>query len=222
MDAVATDYDKWLLARGLSQQMSDTKKGPENFWKDVLGEKNHTDVIQSVQDNPDTLRLVRSMTGSGSDRDHIEELLGAIHTLAFSKMLYESKDASTAAKEAVNAVASNYQFVGAARIPNQFYDDTRQLMTDRVRNITSDNIAIPKGYGGLGQPSAASYVSGLRSNPTWLTTKNEDGVVLIDNRLQPVLDKNGNPIRVTFGEKAEKRYLPTVTPAEQLNMGVQP
>jgi hypothetical protein len=67
--------------------------------------------------------------------------------------------------------------------------------------LSIDNVTIPNGFGKLGQPSPDLYIAQIKANPSWVTDKMDDGVVMVDGAGRRVLDKTGNPIKIMFTDQ---------------------
>lgn len=198
MDMLDAPKDKWLLARGLTEQYNG-KKSQENFWKDVVGEKQFNEIQKAIREDPTMTKVMTSFLNSNAGHSQVKAMVESLDTLAFSKKAFETS--GNPAGEAIKAAFGNYSFVGTARVPNKVYDSVSQNAAELRLSLAMDNITIPNGYGGNGQPSREVYLAKARGNPSWITTAKEDGIMpIVDG--QVVKDINGTPLVVKFGKPA--------------------
>lgn len=224
MEAMDDPRDKWMLARGLTEQDTASAKAPpgeaaarkESFWEGYVGTKQYHQVRDVIRSDPTVRKFMVSMFNSKASGSQANSLMGAIDTLAYSKMVFDPSingDPTEAANAAVKSALGHYEFMGTARIPTSVFDNVSTNAAAVVRNLNLDNVSVPKGFGGVGEPTADSYVSAqVKANPSWMTTPKEDAIQLIDSAGRAVLDKVGNPITVKFGD-VKAKPTPQPTPA---------
>lgn len=201
--------DAAMLSRALTEQTSAKlgDKGVEAYWENTLPRtpgvtSPYQAVRQSIREDDTVRQFELSMRNANASGAQINGLIGAIDTLGFGRLQYGADtDPATAAKNAVQAALGHYSFgLNGARIPNSVADTVIGNATHMLNTLTVNDIAVPKGVGGIGQPTADQYLSFIKNSPTWFTTPKEDAVQLVDPGGRLVRDKSGNPLTIKFGD----------------------
>jgi hypothetical protein len=205
--------DQYLLARGLNAQTTaQAKLGPgetasknESFWRNIVGTQQYDAIRNGIRANDDIRKFRLSILNAGGSGAQVDSLMGAIDSLALSKYAFDPSGATStdgAANYAVNAaINSKYEWLGNARVPHTAFNTVSGNAEVIRQGLSIDNVTIPNGFGKLGQPSPDLYIAQIKANPSWVTDKMDDGVVMVDGAGRRVLDKTGNPIKIMFTDQ---------------------
>lgn len=184
----------------LSKWYSDDPKG--KLTSDLVGAKNLKDINKTIMANSSMVKLQQSLASSGASKGQIAATTNTIEALAAAKVYYNRTDPKSAASEAANSYASKYQYManGNARVPEKYFDVVNQNADTTLNNIEK-NAVVPSVYG-MNLPGSAmtseGYFNYVKNSHSWVTSPNEDAILLKDGQNKYVKDKNGNPISVPF------------------------
>jgi hypothetical protein len=206
------DKNAGVLSRYL-QGLAPKEDGKATTADEILGESGGhpvaTTIRTDVRSNPSLLDLQHSWADSGFSPDQIKGLSGSVEDLAYAKSLYENANPTTAAQQAVDAIAGKYSLwsgQGTARVPvdvNATVQSNAATVLDRLKE---EDLSIPEVIGAnrqIGAARAADYLRLVKASPYWVTSADGKGVILKDSYLtgslgRVVTDKGGKPIYVPF------------------------
>jgi hypothetical protein len=207
-DDPETKQDAYQLAKFMGDK--DTKG------KDVAsllgGAKKQTEIKTSITSDPSVAQLQESLARSGQSREQIQGTINSIESLAYAKTLY-NRDPQ-AAQKAADAFTKKYNFMtaGNARVPTQYYDAVNANANDLLLNLEKNGATVPPIYnnathGTVMKPE--NYYDWVKNSPTWVTSPNEDSLMLKDPQDGWVRDKSGKPISVPFNKPAPVNQIDT-------------
>lgn len=186
---------------------------------EIIGTKNVSDIKKAVQGNPTVQAFTQSLGMSNASLSQIAEVKNSIEQLAMAKSFYQKgiyATPSDAAQAAIKSFTNRYEFMpnGGARVPTDKFANVMQSANEVLNNLS--NIAAPPdiyntGFHGL--PKAEEYFNAVKGAPTWVTSKNEDAIVLKNSMGKIVLDKEGKPISVPFTIKPVAGAKNNITPS---------
>lgn len=202
--------DAQMFARAVTEQTTANLKdtGKETYWADKLGHppgapSNYEDIKSKVENDPKVGQFLQSMRNANASGQQISSLLDAMQTMAFARKAYAGDDNDSAVSNAVQAALGHFEFYDGARIPTAKFDTAITLANQTVNKLTPDSIQLPRDVGGTGQATADQYLALVKHSPTWWTTPDQRGMVLVDPRGMVVRDKTGTPIKINFNDVPE-------------------
>ncbi len=150
--------------------------------------------------------LMQSMSPMVGGTQTASTLFREAETLAIQYMRDGEADATTAAERAWNDVAAErYTLTDTYRVPNdQQPEDVERGATFAIEEITPADVLVPPDAAGLADDQAgAAWVSVLKDEGYWVTSPNEDGLVLYA-RGAAVQRANGQPYRLTWAQVRQR------------------
>lgn len=174
---------------------------------DIIGTKNVSDIKKAVQGNPAVQAFTQSLGMSNASLSQIAEVKNSIEQLAMAKSFYQKGIYSTpsdAAQAAIKSFTDRYEFMpnGGARVPTDKFSNVMQAANEvlyNLPNIAASPDIYNTGFHGL--PKAEDYFNAVKGAPTWVTSQNEDAIMLKNSQGKFVLNKDGKPITVPFTAK---------------------
>lgn len=184
-----------------------TKTGqPPKTLTDLITPDIANPIKKAVSTDPALTEFKKSLFMSGASPEQIDGIVGSVETLALYKS-YHNGD-SNAAANAVKAFTGNYEYMpnGGARVPSARMPAVSENARVLLDGMSPNNVAVPAAFepAGLpsnqerGLPAQADYLAKVKANPTWITSKREDALMLMDWQGRLVRGRDGTPLSVPF------------------------
>lgn len=191
----STLKDAQLLSRWNTD--GDTKNKTAD---DLLGTKNVKKIKDTVISSTEVKQLTQSLIASGASKQMVIGTMNSIESLAYAHSYYDQD--SNAVGNAIKAFTSKYDYMdrGTARVPTKVFDTVNQNADAMLDNL--HNVALPPKIYGIGLPGSAmtpdGYFAWVKASGTWVTSPNEDALLLKDPQDKLVYNVNGKPISIPF------------------------
>jgi hypothetical protein len=130
--------------------------------------------------------LMDSMIARRMTDPEQKEKLDTITMLAEGRMRKFHETAAVASDEAVKAFTKDYKFVDKIAIPVSKYQGVMAERKDRVRFLSPDNIVVPDSVSN-DVHDKKGYVTAVQTGGSWVSTKEGDGMYLVDHWGNPVM-----------------------------------
>ena len=195
-EETSTQKDASLLSKWYSED-------PEGkLTNGLISEKGVQDIKKTILSNSNMTQLQQSLANSGSSRNNIAAINHSIEDLAAANVFYNRTDPKTAASQAADAYASRYEYMekGNARVPTKYFDTVNENANSLMSNL--EESAVPPAIYNAKLPGTAmtpqGYFNYVKASHTWVTSPNEDAIMLKDGQNKYVNGKDGKPISVPF------------------------
>lgn len=194
-----------MLAGRLKVEATESKQGEgRKTMEDLLGKapsgiKNIEAVNDNIHQNPVMTQFMSSMELRGISDPHRREILETVRLLAYSRILHKQEDPKLAAEAAVKAFTDKSKFTkDNVAIPAEHYEGAQAEAADKARWLTKDSVTVPASMSD--RYSAEQYAALVKASSSWRSNRDGNGMFLVDQWSNPVLDNNGKRISVIFGK----------------------
>jgi|WetSurMetagenome_2_1015567.scaffolds.fasta_scaffold00850_20 hypothetical protein len=151
-----------------------------------LGKERAT-LIKAIQTDENVTRLMDSMVARKISDPERSEKFNTIIMLAEGRMMKFHETAATAAEEASKAFTKDYKFTNdKVAIPASKYEQVMAESRDRISFLDSSSIIVPNSVKSMGT-SETDYLRAVQTGSSWVSTKNGDGMYLVDHWGNPVI-----------------------------------
>jgi hypothetical protein len=189
------------ILSGMIKSEAEAKPNEHRRMMEGLLGKDRSVVVNAVRIG--AADLMDSMVARRMTDPECKEKLDTITLLAEGRMRKFHETAAAASDEAVKAFTKDYKFVDRIAIPASKYQGVMAERKDRVRFLSPDNIIIPESIKSQ-VGSEADYVKAVQTGGSWVSTKEGDGMFLVDHWGNPVMTMSPSVSRYNDEAGTEK------------------
>jgi hypothetical protein len=189
---------------GMIKSEAEAKPNEHRRMMEGLLGKDRAVVVNAVRVG--AAELMDSMAARRMTDPERKEKLDTITLLAEGRMRDFHETAAAASDEAVKAFTKDYKFVDRIAVPISKYQGVMAERKDRVRFLSPDSIVVPQSVSSE-YHDKQSYTKAVQTGGTWVSTKEGNGMYLVDHWGNPVMTML--PSTTTYNDEAgEEKVTP--------------